>query len=147
MYKEILFPVDLNHESSWRSVLPVAVEHCKAFGSRLHVLTVVPDVGMGVVAQYFPTDYEEQIMARADQQLHAFINEHVPAGMVVERIVRHGTIYNEILQAAKDIDADMIIMASHRPELSDYLIGPNAARVVRHADRSVLVVRDKTPSS
>ena len=33
-------------------------------------------------------------------------------------------------------------MASHRPELRDYLIGPNAARVMRHADASVLVVRE-----
>ena len=37
---------------------------------------------------------------------------------------------------------DLIIMASHRPELQDYLLGPNAARVVRHANCSVLVVRD-----
>jgi nucleotide-binding universal stress UspA family protein len=33
-------------------------------------------------------------------------------------------------------------MASHRPELSDYLLGPNAARIVRHAKQSVLVVRE-----
>jgi nucleotide-binding universal stress UspA family protein len=33
-------------------------------------------------------------------------------------------------------------MGSHRPNMSDYLIGPNAARVVRHAPVSVLVVRD-----
>jgi nucleotide-binding universal stress UspA family protein len=36
----------------------------------------------------------------------------------------------------------MIVMASHRPELKDYLLGPNAARVVRHAECSVLVVRN-----
>jgi len=33
------------------------------------------------------------------------------------------------------------VLASHRPDLKDYLLGPNAARVVRHADRSVFVVR------
>ena len=38
--------------------------------------------------------------------------------------------------------AELIVMASHRPELRDYLIGPNAARVMRHADASVLVVRE-----
>jgi nucleotide-binding universal stress UspA family protein len=36
----------------------------------------------------------------------------------------------------------VIVLASHRPELKDYLLGPNAARVVRHAKCSVLVVRD-----
>lgn len=33
-------------------------------------------------------------------------------------------------------------MAAHRPALKDYLLGPNAARVVRHSNCSVLVVRD-----
>ena len=50
-------------------------------------------------------------------------------------------MYEVILAVAKGIDADLIVMASHRPELKDYLLGPNAARVVRHADQSVLVVR------
>ena len=31
-------------------------------------------------------------------------------------------------------------MVSHRPELQDYLLGPNAARVVRQPTKSVLVV-------
>lgn len=40
------------------------------------------------------------------------------------------------------LGADLIVMASQRPELKDYLLGPNAARVVRHAEQSVLVVRE-----
>ena len=47
-----------------------------------------------------------------------------------------------MINVAKEIKADLIVMASHRPELRDYLLGPNAARVVRHADCSVLVVRN-----
>jgi nucleotide-binding universal stress UspA family protein len=38
--------------------------------------------------------------------------------------------------------ADLIVMASHRPELKDDLLGANAARVVRPSKRSVLVVRN-----
>ena len=57
------------------------------------------------------------------------------------RDVGHGTVYEEILHAAKRIDADLIVMAAHRPGQADYLLGPNAARVVRHAECSVLVVR------
>ncbi len=50
----------------------------------------------------------------------------------------------DVIQAIKD-QADALPFAhigSHRPELKDYLLGPNAARVVRHANCSVLVVRD-----
>ncbi len=51
-------------------------------------------------------------------------------------------IYEEVLRAAERLGADLIVMAAHRPELSDYLIGPNSARVVRHARQSVLILRD-----
>lgn len=141
MYRDILITVDLGDEASWKQALPTAVEYARAFGSRLHVMTVVPDFGMSIVGSFFPEDYEEKAMARADERLHAFVREHVPEGLPVQHIVGHGTIYGEILRVADEIDADLIVMGSHRPELKDYLLGPNAARVVRHADTSVLVVR------
>ncbi|HJO73056.1 MAG TPA: universal stress protein [Rhodospirillales bacterium] len=43
---------------------------------------------------------------------------------------------------AEDIECSLIVMASTQPEHQDYFLGPNAARVVRHAKCSVLVVRD-----
>ena len=51
------------------------------------------------------------------------------------------TIYSEIVELAKEMDADLVVMVSHRPELKDFLLGPNAARVVRHAECPVLVIR------
>jgi nucleotide-binding universal stress UspA family protein len=66
----------------------------------------------------------------------------VPEGVAARRIVAAGKIYQEILRVADEVGADLIVMGSHRPELSDYLLGPNAARVVRHADCSVMVVRE-----
>jgi hypothetical protein len=48
--------------------------------------------------------------------------------------VLHGRVYDQIIAAADKLGvSDAIVMGSHRPELSDYLLGPNAARVVRHA--------------
>ena len=52
-----------------------------------------------------------------------------------------GRVYDQIIEAANRLNADAIVMGSHAPELSDYLLGPNAARVVRHARQSVFVVR------
>jgi nucleotide-binding universal stress UspA family protein len=113
----------------------------KAFGARLHLMTVVPDFGMAMVAQYFPKDYEHRVLEEARQRLHDFTRDHIPEGVDVQHIVGHGRVYEEIIRVAKEVDCDLILMASHRPELRDYLLGPNAARVVRQADRSVLVVR------
>ena len=46
-----------------------------------------------------------------------------------------------ILEYAKKIEADLIVIASHRPDLLDYFLGSTAARVVRHAECAVLVDR------
>ena len=50
--------------------------------------------------------------------------------------------YTTAVLADDDASADLIIVASARPSLKDYLLGPNAARVVRHFNNSVLVVRE-----
>ncbi len=50
IYKNVLLTVDLTDETSWRKALPAAVEYCRAFGATLHLLSVVPDFGMTVVA-------------------------------------------------------------------------------------------------
>lgn len=141
MYKNILLSVDLVEEASWKKALPTAVEYCQAFGSTLHLLTVVPDMGSATVAQYFPADFEDRSVAAARKALEDFAKTKVPAGIDVKQIVAYGTIYEKIMEIAEKIDADLIVMASHRPALQDYLLGPNAARVVRHSSRSVLVVR------
>lgn len=141
MYSDILLPIDLNEESSWDKALPTAVEYCTAFGATLHVLTVVPDFGKAVVGSFFPDDFEKKALQGAREALHTFVRAHVPAGVPVQHIVGNGTIYDEILRVARDIKADLIVLAAHRPELKDFLLGPNAARVVRHFAGSVLVVR------
>jgi nucleotide-binding universal stress UspA family protein len=141
MYRNILLPVDLGDEHSWRKALPTALALRETFGATLHVMTVVPEFGLPMVAQYFPEGYEARMRQQVADQLEAFVAAQVPAGVPVQRSVATGKIYQEILRAAETIGADLIVMGSHRPELSDYLLGPNAARVVRHADCSVMVVR------
>lgn len=141
MYKEILLPIDLNHIDSQGKAVATAIALARAFEGRLHVQTIVPDFGMSIVATYFPEDFESKARENAKQALHDFAKRNLPEDLPVQHIVGHGTIYQEILRCAKEIGADLIVMASHRPDLEDYLIGPNASRVTRHADCSVLVVR------
>lgn len=142
MYKNILLPIDLSEESSWRKPLQVAIDMCQKNDAMLRVMTVVPDFGMSIVAQYFPKNYEKEVAQKTLQQLRDFVKEHVPDSITVKHAVGEGSVYETILRIAKETKTDLIIMESLRPELKDYLLGPNAARVVRHADCSVLVVRE-----
>lgn len=150
MYKNILVPIDIQHRSSWERVLPAAVQAARESGARLHVLTVVPDLFAGVDWRYAirgeqhgSIDYDRnELMNQAKERLQELVRAHVPGEIDAEVVVRHGAVYEEILEAANEVNADLIVLASHRPSLRDYLIGPNAARVVRHARCSVQIVRN-----
>jgi nucleotide-binding universal stress UspA family protein len=142
MFKDILIPVDLEHREAEAKAIGIAVDLARRYGSRLHVLTVVPDFGMSIVGGYFPKDFEKKALAAAQKELRAFADKAIGTDLKVKHVVANGTIYREIIRYADESGCDTIVMASHRPELRDYLLGPNAARVVRHAKQSVLVVRD-----
>lgn len=141
MIQSILFPVDLNHHSSWVKALPQALDLARTHGAEIHVLTVIPDYGMSMVGSYFPKGFSENAAKETRAQLEKFISENLPSDIKVTPHVLHGPIYKEIQAAATSAGCDTIVMASHRPEMKDYLLGPNAARVVRHATQSVFVVR------
>jgi nucleotide-binding universal stress UspA family protein len=141
LYKNILLTVDLEHPKAQLKSVPAAVELCKQHEAKLHVLTVVPDFGMSIVAQYFPKGYEKEVAGNVMDQLKAFVHKKIPDDVKVKHIVGNGNVYESILNVAKTIKADLIIVQARRPELRKFLLGPNAARVVRHAECSVLVVR------
>lgn len=144
MYKDILFTVDLAHPEYEMRAVQTTVEYARAFGSTLHILTVVPDFGLSIVGSFFPEEHEKTSVAKADEELHAFTRKYIPPEIRHRHIVDHGAIYRIILHYAREIGCDLIVMSSgQKPDLEDYLLGPNAARVVRHAKCSVLVVRDE----
>ena len=60
MFKSILLPLDVEHESSWCRTLPVARDLAKTHGSELHIVGVVPHFGSALVGSFFPDDFEEQ---------------------------------------------------------------------------------------
>ncbi|MHA1152391.1 MAG: universal stress protein [Alphaproteobacteria bacterium] len=141
MFKDILLPIDLGDVESSRKAVSTAIEMSRTEGVRLHVMCVVPGFSMSMVAQFFPEGFEEKSLAEAARKLDDFIAKNIPAEITSQAIVANGTVYEEILRTAGEIGCDLIVMTSHRPELKDYLLGPNAARVVRHAKCSVFVAR------
>ena len=142
--QNIVALVDLEDESSWRKVLPAAIKQVRHTGARLHVLNVVPDgmYKMTIVAQLIPEDYERKVTDDARQRLAKLIGEYAVDDVQLEQVVRLGSIYKEAIKFARDVDADLIVVGAHKPELTEYLLGPNAGKIVSHAPCSVLVVRD-----
>lgn len=142
MYKHILLAIDLQRNPVQDKAVGIAIEITQTFGAQLHVMTVIPGIGSPSAGSYFPTNFESKSITAAKEELHAFTAVAFPEDVKLQHVIAEGTIYERILDCAGKTDADLIIMGAQRPELKDYLLGPNSARVVRHADCSVLVVRD-----
>jgi len=120
------------------------LEYIEAFKAKLHIMTVISDGSMSLVQQFFPGGSVDKLIEQTNQSLHQFVKEHIPEHIKVQHIVAQGPVYECIIKTSEKIDVDLIVMSAHRPELKDYLLGPNAAKVVRHSKRSVLVVRDSS---
>jgi len=142
MYKNIPLAIDLNDETSCRKPLLSAVELARTFGARLHVLTVVRDVEAILEARAATIAYEV-IVSDLQNRIATLIRRADATDLKPNVLVTHGaSIYAEIFGAAEEAEADLVVVGSHRPAMKDYLLGTNAARVVRHACCSVLVARD-----
>ena len=137
MYSNILVAVDLDRPGSWAKALPVSAALARCFGSRLTLCTVVPDSAAELEAEWSASGYREMINL-ADARLKRLATEQ---GVDAATEIGIGPVWGGIVDAASRAEADLIVLASHRPELKDYLLGANASRVVRHAPCSVMVVR------
>ncbi len=149
MATKTLVPIDLSDMETSGKVLAAGIDHARHAKSNLVAMAVVPNLITGIDFRYAirgemggSEEYDlKAIVQDTLDRLNEVVAEHMPKGMKAESIVRHGSVYEQILQVAEEIEADQIVMGAHRPGLSDYLIGPNTARVVRHAKCSVNVVR------
>lgn len=136
MYKTIIVPIDLAHAERGKDMIGLAGKLADK-GARTLLVNVVEDVPTYVAAE-LPSGLIEKSKKDAHRKLEKMVKA---AGVNAEVQVRTGSPATAILASAEETGADLIIIASHRPGLSDYLLGSTAARVVRHAMCSVLVAR------
>ena len=142
MYDTVLLTIDLNTEASWAKALPAALDIVRQSGGTLHILAVLPDFGMTIVRDFFPADFEAKAVEHAKGELDAFVAANVPEGVTCVPHLGHGDIHSVILKSAEDLQADLIVMASHPPDqLRTMFVGSNADWVVHRSPVSVLVVR------
>ncbi|MDP5292422.1 universal stress protein [Oceanimonas sp. CHS3-5] len=140
MFKEILLPLDFEHQELYPQVVESALRLCHSQG-RIHLLYVNPSRVHHAAAPF----YSKELLEKQDQaitaQLDDFMQSHIPAEHRGRLEVRHGVVYDTILARAKKLAVNLIIMPASCPGAKTYLLGSNSSKVVRHADCAVLVVR------
>ena len=141
MSKHILCAVDLTHIDDARALVAEAGRLAEMQGAILSLVTVLPDYGTSFVGSFFKEGTLKQAGEAARVALHKLADEVLPGHGNVQCIVEIGSIYEKTLEASKVCNADLIVVGAHKPDLADRIIGPNAARIARHADASVLVAR------
>lgn len=139
----VLCAIDISNENRDANVIRQAAALATLEDAQLDVITVVPDYGMSMVGQFFSKDHQAKVLEEAKDRLRKAVSDELgaDAGGKVRHIVATGNAYEEILKVAKKDGADLIVIGAHKDSVSDYLLGPNAARVVRHSNCSVYVVR------
>lgn len=138
MFKKVLIPVDVSVPEGATDLLRTAKAMTAQWDSDLHVVTVIPSVGMPIVGSYFDANFEAENKKAAAAQLATVVDA---SGITAALHILSGTVYDKIIELAGTLGADLIVIGANQPALRDYLLGSNAARVVRHSKQSVLVVR------
>jgi len=139
MYKQILVPVDLADPNLAKPAIETAIMMANSYGGTIRLVNVLPMTPV-MLAEYVPPDFDVQQRKSAEEAIEIIARETGLDGRI-SAVVRQGGIYHEILEEAKAVHADLIVMSSHRVGVRTYFLGSNAGHVVRYANCSVMVVR------
>lgn len=140
MFKRLLVPVDLEHPVSAQKLLRTAIE-LGGESAELIVMSVIPPIGGGIVASYLPKNYDKRLKEEMEARLKDFVSANCPQDALArcQYLAAHGPVYEEINRAAKQHQADLVLVSAVKP--GSHGLGPNAARVARYGENNVLIIR------
>ena len=147
----ILYATDLSPASL--AAFPHALHLALRLGAELSILHVLPtpiDLLMpGYVPQTTWADVYARMRAEADAELDRLRKEAVDGGVrATTSIVEGGLAHEEIVRAARDLKADMLVLGTHgRTGVTKFFMGSVAARVVAMAPCPVVTVRGSEEAS
>ncbi|WP_075996482.1 universal stress protein [Salaquimonas pukyongi] len=135
MYNTIIVPIDVGHMERAESMIGTA----RQLGPDAEIIlaNAIETMPSHIMAE-IPADLISDAKNRAKEKLEGLLETAGPKASVK---MLEGHAASAILDLAEDSNADVIVIASHKPGWQDYLIGSTAARVVRHAKCAVFVIR------
>ena len=137
--------VALDGSARAMGVLQAGVAQAQLAGAALVLLRAIGipgDLPFTAMAMS-PADVLSLLEQRARTELTELAQAVVPTDVPWEARIETGTAWQTICEAAQTLDVALIVLGSHGYGALDRVLGTTAARVVNHADRSVLVVRPR----
>lgn len=144
MYQRILVPTDGSELSA--KAVSTAVALAKRLGARLLAITVTEPYPYSALAEaqpILPQEFLDAEMRLAESRLKAVRDAAAAAGVTSEGAsVENAQPWRAIVEHAAQVEADLIVMASHgRRGISALLLGSETQKVLTHSSTPVLVVR------
>lgn len=137
MFRKIIFPVDLAHTESLEKALTVATDLSRQYDAPIVALGVTATTP-GKVA-HSPEEYAAKLdayVSDASQRTGVALT-----AKVVKTADPSIDIDNRIMAEAREMGADLVVMASHVPGMAERLFASRSGYLAAHADISVFVVR------
>ena len=126
MFENVVIPIDLSEKFSWKAVMPPVLNMVTAFNSNIHLVHIIPDFGMNMVEDYLPKNWVKDQKKKSEEHIEALIKKYIPKEVNTTYYVGRGAVYDEVIQYTTKVGADLIVLSAVRPELRDYMLGPNA---------------------
>ena len=141
MFKNILMPIDLQETHLAAKAVKIAIDEARKHGADIHVMTVMPGFSMPVVATFFPDNAMKKAMKEIGTELKRYLAANFPNDVKTRPHIDEGNPAERILALSKEVKADLIIIPSHAKSLGQVFLGSVAAKVVEHANCSVMVIK------
>ncbi len=137
MFKHIMLPVDRHLPPEVRKAADVAAQVAKWQGAKITLVSVT-GAHMGESSE---TEAEiDKELAEFTEQLAADSGSDVSTRKIHSVDVA-AEVDSDLTRAAEEIGADLVIVGTHAPRITDYIFSSHAGYLAKHAGMSVFVVR------
>jgi len=152
--KTILYTTSMGKHN--RPVFRQALKMASVYNAKvvmLHVVEPIGETGQALIQNYLPKDLIKKMHDDGLDNIKATMKERVikfyedemekldaQPGLVIEQIVGEGNRSDEIVDVAKEINADLIVMGSHNS------LGRSSSttrQVIKYSGRPVLVIPNR----
>lgn len=139
MFKNILVPIDTDESDVAEPGVQFAAQLATLTNGAVRMIHILPSAPR--LQEFLPAQFQVDREKTALEKMKEMAKKaNVPIDFF-SVTVRSGSVYDEVLAEAEAWSADLIVVGSHSPSMSTYLLGSNAQNIVRHANCSVLVIR------
>lgn len=137
MFKHIMVPVDLAHADKLDHALAVAGDLAAHYGATVTYVGVTSNAPSAIART--PEEYRDKLMALAAAQSE--LHGHATAAHPVFSHDPAVDLDDTLIAARRELGADLVVMATHLPNMADMILPGHGGELARHAQVSVMLVR------